>query len=181
MLYFVRHGEASSSWDQSTDPGLSELGQAQAETAAKELAGLTKPIQIFSSPLARAQETAAPLARIWGQNVTIIPEIAEIPSGEIPFEERRSWLNQVMQSTWERQSDHLVNWRENILAQLHRNGENAVFFTHFMVLNTIVGAIERSNKIMCYRPDNCSILQVSLETGMPQIMNRGREATTVVR
>lgn len=181
MLYFVRHGEASSSWDQSTDPGLSEKGQQQAEAVASELAALTKPVPIFSSPLARAQETAAPLARLWGQDVTIIPNIAEIPSGDIPFDQRRSWLNQIMQSTWDGQSDHLLDWRAGILSHLHNNGESAVFFTHFMVLNTIVGAIEQTNEIMCYRPDNCSILQVALKSGEPQISDRGREATTVVR
>ncbi len=181
MLYFVRHGEASSSWDQSTDPGLSEKGHAQAAAAANRLDTLTKPVRIYSSPLARAQETAAPLAEKWRQDVTIIPGIAEIPSGDIPFEERRAWLNTIMASSWDGQAENLVKWREGILSYLHQSGENAVFFTHFMVLNTIVGAIEQSNEIMCYRPDNCSILQVSLETGEPQIMDRGEEATTAVR
>ena len=30
-IILVRHGEASASWQESTDPGLSELGERQAE------------------------------------------------------------------------------------------------------------------------------------------------------
>ena len=29
-IYLIRHGEAAQSWDQSADPGLSELGKEQA-------------------------------------------------------------------------------------------------------------------------------------------------------
>ena len=33
-LLIVRHGEASASWEESTDPGLSDLGIVQAEECA---------------------------------------------------------------------------------------------------------------------------------------------------
>ena len=29
-IFLIRHGEAAQSWDQSADPGLSELGKEQA-------------------------------------------------------------------------------------------------------------------------------------------------------
>ena len=36
-IILVRHGEASASWQESTDPGLSELGKRQAEECANLL------------------------------------------------------------------------------------------------------------------------------------------------
>ena len=39
-LLIVRHGEASASWEESTDPGLSDLGIFQAEECATCLLNL---------------------------------------------------------------------------------------------------------------------------------------------
>jgi broad specificity phosphatase PhoE len=36
-LFLIRHGEASASWGESSDPGLSLLGQQQAEETAEAL------------------------------------------------------------------------------------------------------------------------------------------------
>lgn len=180
-LYFVRHGEASSSWDVSSDPGLSDLGWRQAETVADQISKLTKPISIYSSPLQRAKDTSSPLIDKWREKVVIRPEISEIPSGDISMNDRREWLNQLMVSEWSSQPQHLLNWRAGILNTLKNNSEDAVFFTHFMVLNVIVGAIENSENIVSYRPDNCAILRVSLENGTPILLDKGSEAVTVVR
>src|SRR5438874_9374343 len=56
---------------------LNELGREQAERLAEKLAncGITR---IFSSPLERAQETAAPLARILNLKIHILEAIQEI-------------------------------------------------------------------------------------------------------
>ncbi len=180
MLYFIRHGEAASSWDQSTDPGLSELGHQQALRAAEIMKRETQPIKIFTSPLMRAQETALPLTKMWQAEPTIISNIAEIPSGDIPFDKRREWLNEIMVSGWGSQPENLVQWRNGILDIAKNQQGDAVFFTHFMVLNTIVGAIGKVDAIMSYRPDNCSILKVDNSGAELSIADRGMEASTVV-
>ena len=72
-IYLVRHGEAAASWGQSPDPGLSELGHEQARNAAHALQPLlagAEPV-LISSPLARALETAAPLADELGLSVQV--------------------------------------------------------------------------------------------------------------
>ncbi|MBE7636713.1 histidine phosphatase family protein [Sneathiella sp. P13V-1] len=180
MLYFIRHGEAASSWDQSTDPELSELGRKQAQHAARIMKEEIEPISIFSSPLKRAQETAAPLAEYWNSVPKIIPNIAEIPSDGIPFDKRREWLNEIMVSGWKDQADNLLEWRNGILDIVKNQRGDAVFFTHFMVLNTIVGAIDNVDAIMSYRPDNCSILKIDNSGSELSIVDRGLEASTVV-
>jgi probable phosphoglycerate mutase len=68
-ILLVRHGTTATTG--SVLPGrapglhLSEHGEAQAQVVAERIAQLTKkPIAIYVSPLERARETAAPLARL---------------------------------------------------------------------------------------------------------------------
>ena len=65
MIYFVRHGEAAAGWGEHPDPGLSDKGWIQAEAVAKRLIGLDIQ-QVFTSPMARCQETASAFADLAG-------------------------------------------------------------------------------------------------------------------
>jgi 2,3-bisphosphoglycerate-dependent phosphoglycerate mutase len=72
-LLLVRHGLPVSG---TADPGLSETGQRQARTVAAWIAA--EPVDaLFSSPLRRARETAAPLADLVGRPATIVPDLRE--------------------------------------------------------------------------------------------------------
>ena len=59
-IYLVRHGEAGGAWDSTADPALSKKGISQADTMSRLLKERIEPVDIFSSPLKRAQETAKP-------------------------------------------------------------------------------------------------------------------------
>jgi len=180
-LYFVRHGEAAGSWDESKDPGLSDLGKEQAVQAALELQGLTSPVKLFSSPLLRARETAIPLEEKWQKKAKIKPEITEIPSSDVPFEQRREWLGKVMAGRWDEQSDALNSWRQNIVEIARNSEEDCIFFCHFMVINAIVGEVEGRQETVLFRPDNGSITRISADNGQLSLIERGREAITVIR
>ena len=83
-FYLIRHAEKASPLDVLTgrSPGISltETGRRQAERIAQHLAA--KPIRsIVSSPLERAQETAAPLARTLRLSVELSPAITELDFG----------------------------------------------------------------------------------------------------
>ena len=71
-LYMVRHGRAQAGFGGAMDPGLDELGRSQADAVAEKLRSLG-PLRILSSPLARAQQTAAPLAKKWRGASTCVP------------------------------------------------------------------------------------------------------------
>ena len=64
-IYLVRHGRAELGWGMDYDPGLDDLGRSQASAAANKLAPLG-PLEVISSPLRRARQTAMPLAELWG-------------------------------------------------------------------------------------------------------------------
>ncbi len=85
-FYYLRHGETEANANRmiagSLDVDLTPLGRDQAKKAALLLA--REPITaIYSSPLRRARDTAAPVAGALGLALTIIPDVAERNWGEL--------------------------------------------------------------------------------------------------
>ena len=80
-----RHGQTT--WNREhrfqgqTDIPLDEVGAAQAEQAARQLAAL-RPGALFSSDLVRAQQTAAPLSRLTGLPVSLDKDLRERFGGD---------------------------------------------------------------------------------------------------
>lgn len=85
ILYCVRHGESTYNVEgrlqgQSDEPRLSPLGQRHAAAVAAALAQL--PIEaIYASPLARAMETAQPLAAALKLPIQTLDSLKEINIG----------------------------------------------------------------------------------------------------
>jgi glucosyl-3-phosphoglycerate phosphatase len=79
-LVLWRHGQtqwnAERRFQGQTDIPLDDVGEQQAERAARLLAAL-QPSAIFSSDLIRATATAAPLARLTGLTVTLDKDLRE--------------------------------------------------------------------------------------------------------
>ncbi len=79
-LILVRHGESAGNvggviqgW---SDAALTEAGLAQADSVAERLAG--EPIAaVYASPLARARDTARPIAERHGLPVVELPDLRE--------------------------------------------------------------------------------------------------------
>ena len=80
-IFLVRHGEAAATWSQSSDPGLSDLGGQQAKAVAEALLSrLPGNTALLSSPLARARETAFPLAEALEKPVLVEEAFREVPA-----------------------------------------------------------------------------------------------------
>jgi probable phosphomutase (TIGR03848 family) len=69
---------------------LSEEGRAQAEVVADRLAALKEVDAVYASPLERARETAAPIARRFGVKVGVERGLADSDSGEWTGEELKA-------------------------------------------------------------------------------------------
>src|SRR6185437_6520135 len=84
-LVLWRHGQTTWNLEHrfqgQTDIPLDPTGEAQAEQAARRLATL-RPHALFSSDLSRAQQTAAPLARLTGLPVTLDKDLRERFGGD---------------------------------------------------------------------------------------------------
>lgn len=179
-LYLIRHGEAAAKWTEEDDPGLSALGRVQAEEAAARLAALP-PVPLKSSPLLRARETAAPLSARWGAGVAIIPEVAEIPSPGIVLARRHEWLMKIMAGGWGEAGEALGRWRRDLVETLTRQREDCAIFSHFVAINAAVGAATGDDAVISFRPDNASITILETDGAGLFLVERGREAETIVR
>ena len=103
----VRHGETDWNRDRRfqghADPPLNETGREQARTLASELAGESLDA-VYTSDLARANETAEIIARRLGVPVVVDAELREIDVGE--------WQGLTWPEIEERFPDGVRNWHE---------------------------------------------------------------------
>ena len=86
LVLLVRHGLTPTTGTKlpGRAPGLhlSEAGQEQAETVAQRIAPLGDVAAVYASPLERARETAAPIARATGNRVRTLADLHECDFGE---------------------------------------------------------------------------------------------------
>ena len=180
-IFLVRHGEAAASWGEEPDPGLSALGVEQAVAAAEYLRPLLNPgVQLISSPLKRAQETASPLASMLEIPVAIDDAFREIPA-PVPLAERKNWLRGFMKQDWDEQPSGLLAWRDKALAQLQALRTPTVVFSHFLVLNAVVAVVEKHTDTLVFWPDNGSVTHLKLSAnGELALQQLGAQMETVV-
>ena len=152
-IYLVRHAKTAESWRTALDAPLSESGHRQADKAAQDLASLG-PLPLWSSPLQRARQTAAPLATLWQTDVHVEPRITEIPAPSSDPKIRAEWLMQTLAAKWSAMESELKEWRDNVLSALSEVTEDTVMVTHYVVVNAVVGAATGDDRVICFHPDN---------------------------
>ena len=181
-IYLIRHGEARAAWDQDPDPGLSKKGKLQSEALVKEIMPyLPSRFNIYSSPLLRARETAIPLQNSLNFNLNIKNTYAEIPSPGIPLSERKIWLRKIFKSKIKELEEPQIDWRESILDSIKLLKKDTIIFSHFMVINCIVGWIVSADKLVTFYPDNCSITKIQKEGEYFKLKNLGKEFPNIVQ
>ncbi len=176
-LYIVRHGRAAAGFGESADPGLDALGREQAMAVAQRLAPLG-PLAILTSPLARARETAQPLAALWKRAPLVEPAVAEIPSPEgMTLEARATWLRTLMAGSWRDVPRALAEWREHCIATVLAMPHDAVIFSHYIAINVIAGAATNDDRVVVFSPDNCSVTLFETDGATLRLIEKGRDAS----
>jgi probable phosphoglycerate mutase len=177
-IYLVRHGEAAEHWHRADDPGLSELGRQQSiEAAEKLLPLLGGDVRLISSPMVRARETAQPLAEALGLQPTIIEPFREIPT-PVDKAQRHAWLREIALQDWQDQHPMVLDWRTSLLEEIGKVREHTVIFTHFMVLNAIVGSLQKRDRVVCFLPANASITQLQWSGDAHELLELGHQLKT---
>ena len=188
-IYLIRHGKASSGWD-TTDPNLDLTGKKQSDKIALKLSQIAKePFDVFSSPLIRCIETAEPFSKVKNKKIKIEDRIIEIPSPIKNLKKRVVWLKKVLPLTWdelisnedsrESKIDYFL-WRENILKFFLSLNKDTFIFTHYLVINSIVSYLKKSDKVVFFNPDNTSLTHLSLSDKKLKIISLGDEASTII-
>jgi Fructose-2,6-bisphosphatase len=180
-LFLVRHGEAAQAWGQHEDPELSSLGCEQARQAAVAVdAAAPKELVLVSSPKVRAQQTAEPLAELRSAPVVVQPAFREVPS-MTDLATRQAWLQNLMRSHWSEINDAAVlEWRAQILSNVAAIGHHTAVFTHFMVLNVIVGHIRGCDKVLQFWPDNASVTRCRVIDSELVLVSLGAQMDTQI-
>jgi len=171
-IYLVRHGEAAAHWTEAVDAELSALGGEQAATVAHVLKP-RGPVSIFSSPLRRARQTAAPLETLWETPARIEAAVAEIPTQGVELHERSAWLTGLMEGGWRRADDCSRQWRQRALDFVTSLDTNAVIFTHFVVINAVVGAALESDEVYLFKPANVSVTVIETDGRKLRLIEQG--------
>ncbi len=174
-LYLVRHGKAAASWDSDLDPGLDDLGRAQANRMAADLAP-KGPLPLIVSPLRRTRETASALERRWGNAARIEPRVSEIPSPAMALPQRIEWLRSVMKRRWHEAEPGLELWRQTVLQALSAIEQNSVVISHFVVINVAVGYARGDDRVTCFEPENCSCTVLDVSGAAFKLVELGVEA-----
>jgi len=178
IIYLVRHGKAAAGFGDHPDPGLDATGQSQAAATAHTLEAEHSPMPIYSSPLARARETALPLAAHWNRDIIIEPRVAEIPSPSKDLTSRTGWLRRVMAGRWTDLDADLQRWRQELVDCVLAMPEDSVVFSHFIAINVVVGAAQNDDRVVVFSPDNASITGIRTDSGRPELISQGRSAST---
>jgi broad specificity phosphatase PhoE len=180
-LYLVRHGEPSGTWTDSRDPGLSPLGHEQAKGAAEGLRAFGA-LDVISSPLKRAQETAAPYALLRGLAPTIADAVAEIPTPDtIAFDSRGVWLRGLMTGSWRDAEPMLQAWRDSVIAFLQALPRDTAIFSHYVAINVAVAAARKADRVTVFAPTHASITILDATSAGLVEVELGRTGDTVVR
>ena len=163
-LIFIRHGEAANAWGTHKDPGLSSLGYKQAESILEndELQRLNE-FDFISSPKARAIETAKPLANKFQKKISIDETFNEIPSKNIADNMKQDWLKRIITMDKKTLPREIKRWDEKIYKRVISLQKNSIIFCHFMVINSILSNIIKSDTILYFHPNYVSITKLVIE------------------
>ena len=177
-IFLIRHGEASGTYTEDADPGLSDQGKAQALSLRPFFVNQS-PLKVYSSPLRRASETAKLVA---GNTAKIFeePRMSEIPSNTRELKKRGTWLEEVIGRNWDKQPKRLTVWRDQIISFLESQTENTIVFTHFIAINAVVGHLTNSLSVVVCKPNNCSITVLEVSDQKLQLLSLPDEADTLI-
>ena len=179
-IFLVRHGAASATWEEHPDPGLSSRGLEEAQNLKSGLSPyLDGSVRLLSSPLARARETASPLALKLNQKVDVAESISEVPS-PVDLIHRKKWLQEFMKQKWEDQNDDVLVWRSRAIRFVKSLSSPSVLFTHFLLINAIVGEIVKVDRTLYFWPENCSITHIRSNGVSLELVSLGDQMHSVV-
>ncbi len=176
LIYFVRHGKAAAGFSDAADPGLNEVGHAQAAAVAPRL--IAAAAELISSPLRRARETAAPVEQHLRQQARIVPAVAEIPSPTDDLAARGAWLRAAMQGHWSDLPPELQTWRQGVVDALLALQRDSIVFSHFIAINAAVSHAQGDQRVVCFSPENCSVTVLDNTGGGLKLIELGATAQT---
>ena len=179
-IFLVRHGRAQAGVED-LDPGLDDLGKAQAAAVALVLSSLLPPpSSLVVSPLRRTIETAEPIASALEIEPEVRVEVAEVFDPTMPVDERRAMLGPFMAGLWSQQPAHLQAWRRRVVDTLlelglaaSAAGHDLVVVSHYIAICVAVGEATGDDRVVPAPIANASITSLRAGHGGLQLIESG--------
>lgn len=186
-LVLVRHALPVRTVTESgpADPPLTELGIRQADAVADWLAQ-ERFDAIYTSPLQRARQTAAPIAARQGLEIYVEDGIAEYDRKSefyIPIEEVKGSDDPEMQAHWKALAEDRLEdviedahtFRPRVSEALDRMisahpGERVLAICHGGVINVALAVVIGLERTLWFEPDYASISRVAASRAGPRTM-----------
>ena len=191
-LVIVRHGrpEHIEHADGAADPDLAEIGRQQAERVGAHLA-LEKIDLIVTSPLARARQTAAPLARMLGVDPVVVDGVAEYDrhdSTYVPAEVTRALIKAGgSDEAWSDPlsglaEDEKAEWMTGVTAAFQQiiaenSGKRVAVFCHGMVTSVWFAHMLGIEDTLRFTPDYCGLSRMLASSSSDSITVRSFNET----
>jgi len=186
-VLLIRHGRSADvvpGSAESADPPLHTQGVEQADRLALRLAG--KTIQaVYSSQLARARQTAEPLARARRLTVEVFPDLEEVRLGDWGNGEfrRRAFVRDPEWVAWSRtgrwdgipggEGDESLRTRVagvvDRLAEQHQ-GQTIAVVAHGGSINAYVAHLLGTHRSLLFTIENTSITAVRVSSDGPTLV-----------
>lgn len=193
ICYLIRHGKDDENvrggWSQAP---LTDEGVKQVQELAKHISDNKEKYSIdtiYSSDLARAKETAEPIAKALDLSVTYIPEFREVNNGVLAgmknelaqqlypnlFWNRLEWEQKYPEGEspsefYKRIVDAWHNFEKDIIT----NNKNVILVTHSGVMQVILSIIENtlySNKEKLRSVNNAEVIAAEYKFGKWRVCN----------
>jgi broad specificity phosphatase PhoE len=187
-LVVIRHGETDDNVEQRVagwrESRLTERGRVQAELAGAFVAERYRPVAVYASPLHRASETAASLARRLALPIRHHPDLRELHFGEaegLAFADLQLRFPEIVARARNTEDDEM-GWpggetRREFYARTKRVvdvisgahvGETIAVVTHGGVVSRLLAEIfeGKPGRWSAYQPANCSIAEIVVANGV---------------
>ena len=181
IVRLVRHGRAAAGWDTDPDPVLDSLGRSQAQAVGEALRQVDAAV-VLTSPMRRCRETSAYYAEPLGIDVIVDSSVSEIPAPlDVEMAGRADWLRHVMLGSWSELDDRYAAYRDAVVERIRVCDQDTIIFSHFVAINTVIGAALGDDRLVIRRLDNCSVTTMDVIDGELSLVEGGHEADTLVR
>jgi broad specificity phosphatase PhoE len=86
----------------------------------------------------------------------------------------------VLAGRWSDLHDALRGWRRGVVDALVATRDDTVVVTHFVAINAAVGTATGDDRLVCFRPDNCSVTVLDHDGDALGVVELGAERGTAV-
>jgi len=108
--------------------------------------------------------------------------VGEINSPTDDLAERSAWLAEILRGNprWHDLDEERQRWRDGVVKALLALDTDTLIVTHYIAINAAVGAANGDDRVVNFRPDNCSCTALESDGCALALVELGRQRETAV-